>query len=287
MTAPSRGTRAPAWLDDAVDAGAEVVTASRRLARELRRVHDARQLAIGLKSWRTPRIVSWDAWLNGFIDASAATVAWPRRLHPQASAILWERCLARAAEARLLDHDGLVRQARQGWQRINEWCVPLDDLARHAGNEDEKLFAAAAGAYRRLLSARDWIDAALLPELVAERLQQHEIEAPGRLVLAGFDRLTPAQRALVDALETRGCSVSMAPAPAHRRAPRVVSCADADAELRSAGAWARARLASDHDARIAIVFPGLEQQAARAERLVREGLAPGWQQVGRAHDAAV
>lgn len=286
---PPGGREAPAyaWLGESAGAGAEIVTASRRLARELRRVHDARQLALGHKSWRTPRIVSWDAWLNGFVDASDTGAAWPRRLHPQACAILWERCLAGAADARLLDHDGLVRQARQAWQRINEWRVAPADLARHAGNEDERLFAAAAGAYRRELDARGWIDAARLPESVAERLLKHELDAPGRVVLAGFDRLSPAARAIVDALETRGCRVSLAPAPGHRAPPRIVSCADADAELRSAGAWARAQLAIEQNARIAIVYPGLEQQAARAERLVREGLAPGWQQGGRAHAASV
>ncbi|HEX2138148.1 MAG TPA: hypothetical protein VHG33_00400, partial [Woeseiaceae bacterium] len=276
-----------AWLDDAVGAGADIVTASRRLARELRRVYDERQLARGLRSWRTPRIVSWEAWLNGFPDESNPGVAWPQRLHPQASAIVWERCLARAAEAQLLDHNGLVRQARQSWHRINEWRVPPVELARFASNDDERIFAAAAGAYRRELEKRDWIDAALLPELIAERLQRGEIDAPARVVFAGFDRLAPVARAIAGALEARGCGVSTAPAPAHRATPRIVSCADADAELRSAGAWARQQLSLHPAARIAIVYPGLEQDAARVERLVREGLAPGWQQGGSSHAAAV
>ena len=277
-----------AWLDDALRDGGEIVTASRRLSRELRRVHDERQLARGRRSWRTPRIVSWDAWLNAFVDESDSAVRWPLRLHPHACAILWEGCLARAAAARVLDSDGLVRQAREAWRRLHEWRVPLADLARHAGNEDERLFASAAGAYRRELQRRGWTDAAELPGLVAERLRRRELAAPDRVTFAGFDRLTPAAREIAGALESGGCRVSMAP-PAERAAvaPEVVSCADGQAELRSAGAWARARLAAEPGARIAIVYPGLEQQAARAERLVREGLAPGWQQGGGAHVAAV
>ncbi len=288
---PPAGEQPPAaawaWLDDAVRGGAEIVTASRRLSRELRRAHDAQQLARGIKAWRTPRILSWDAWLNAFVDGADAGTRWPQRLHPQACAILWETCLARAAAASALDHRGLVRQARQAWQRLNEWRVPPEDLARHAGNEDERLFAAAAGAYRRELARRGWIDAALLPELVAQRLRERELAVPRRVVLAGFDRLTPVAESIVAALKAGGCSVSSAPGASRAAVPRVVSCADADAELRSAGAWARAQLALDPAARIAIVYPGLEQQASRTERLVREGLAPGWQQGGAAHDAAV
>ena len=288
---PSGGAQARdaayAWLEDAVREGGEVVTASRRLARELRRVHDERQLARGHRSWRTPRIVSWDGWLNACVDTSGPALQWPLRLHPRACAILWEGCLARAAAARLLDHDGLVRQARDAWQRLHEWRVPLEDLARHAGNEDERLFASAAGAYRRELHRRGWTDAAALPALVAERLRRRELDVPGRVTLAGFDRLTPAAREIADALEACGCRVSMAPPAEHAGTPRVVSCADGQAELRTAGAWARAHLAADPGARIAIVYLGLEQQATRAERLVREGLAPGWQQGGDVRAGAV
>lgn len=275
------------WLDDALASGAEIVTASRRLARELRRVHDERQLARGRGAWRTPRIVSWDSWLNAFVDASDSMMRWPLRLHPQACTILWEGCLARVAAARLLDHDGLVRQARHAWQRLHEWRVPVDDLARHAGNEDERLFASAAAAYARELRRGGWIDGAQLPALVAEGLQARTLGVAERVVLAGFDRLTPAAREIVGALEARGCKVSVAPPAEYAGALRVVSCADGEAELRSAGAWARARLADEPDARVAIVYPGLEQQAGRAERLVREGLVPGWQQGGRAHGEAV
>ncbi len=288
---PSGGRQAPAaaypWLDDALRGGADIVTASRRLARELHRVHDERQLAQGLAAWHTPRILSWDAWLNDFVDDAEQGVHWPRRLHPQASAILWERCLMRAAGTRLLDQEGLVRQAREAWRRINEWQVPPEELVRHAGNEDERLFAAAAGAYRRELDTHGWIDAALLPGLVVERLRRNALRAPARVVFAGFDRLTPSARALADALAARGSDVAMAPVPERRAVPRLVSSPDANAELRSAGAWAQARLAENPAARIAIVYPGLEQHAARAERLVREGLAPGWQQGDSAHAGAI
>jgi probable DNA repair protein len=92
---------------------------------------------------------------------------------------------------------------------------------------------------------------------------------------------------LWNSLRSIGADVSEAPRP--ERTPTVLahSCTDSDAELRAAGLWARQRLQADAGAKVAIVCPGLEQNAARAARLVREGLAPGWQYSGGRQETAV
>lgn len=284
---PGAGEQRYAWLEAALGEGGEIVTASRRLARDLRQVYGERRLAAGHEAWPTPAIRPWDAWLNALLDEAGDGAGIPQRLATQAAALLWERCLRRAADLDVLDPHGLVRQARRSWQRLADWCVGADELARFAATADERHFAAAATRYRRELARNGWVDAALLPELVAERLSNGGLSVPGRITLAGFDRPTPAVRRIMEALEARGCRVSAAPAAPHAPAPRVRRCADGDAELRAAGAWARERLAAEAAARIAIVYPGLEQDAARAERLVREGFAPGWQAAGDRHADAL
>lgn len=286
--AANAATAMYAWLDDALRDGAGIVTANRRLARELRRVYDERQLLAGNKGWKTPRIVSFEVWLHTLLDSARSGDPMPLRLNAAASAILWERhLLEESASTRPLNPGGLVRQARQAWQRLNDWSVAVEELERSAGNEDERLFATAASAYRRQLLAQGWIDGALLAGEVARRLEAGELVAPERVVLAGFDRIAPSTRRILSALEAGGCRVATAPAPGHDPTPHIVSCADSDAELRTAGAWARRQLAADARARVAIVHPVLEQDAARAARLVREGFAPGWQAGDRRYAAAV
>ncbi len=49
---------------DLLDAGGELVTATRRQAHELARAHTARQRALGRLVWETPRIVPLPAWLE-------------------------------------------------------------------------------------------------------------------------------------------------------------------------------------------------------------------------------
>ena len=275
------------WLQDAIASGAEIVTVNKRLARELRHAHESVQLERGLRSWHTPRILPWTVWLNSLLDRCVTSDRVPLRLHPQAAAVIWERLLRQHAGDRILAPDGLVRQAQQAWQRIHDWNLPIAELRRHANSDDERLFATIAADFEGQLDSHSWIDPAHLGRLVAELVEQGEIEAPVKVICAGFDRLVPAALGVFLALTNRGATVEEAPPVERNATVRVVSCASGDAELRAAGLWARRLMDGDPTARIAVVYPRLEQNAPRVARLIREGLMPGWQHAGSDGQAAV
>src|SRR5690606_22659166 len=169
----------------------------------------------------------------------------------------------------------------------NDWCVPLEDVRRYAASDDERLFADVAVAYRQELRSRGWIDFAQVASFVSTMVDAKAIAVPQRVVYAGFDRLAPAASRLLHSLAHGGAAVKEAPRAQRNRTARVISCNDRSAELRAAGLWARRLLDQDPTAAVAIVCPGLEQDAASSARLVREGFAPGWQVAGGAHQAAV
>lgn len=273
------------WVHEAVAAGAQVVTATNRLARELHEAYGERQLAAGSRAWHSPRILPWHVWLDRLLDD--ATGSTPLRLDTRAAAVVWEELLAKRLAGRVLNMPGFVRQVQQAWQRMHDWRVPQDDLERHAHSDDERLYAWAARAYGEKLAANDWIDRPQLAGYVAGLLRDGRCPAPARVVHAGFDRLHPAAEELFARLRNAGCRVSPAPWPPRAGPVAVVPCADGDAELRTAGAWARRQLQADARARVAIVCSTLEQDAARAARLVREGFAPAWQRGSRQHRTAV
>ncbi|MEX2125746.1 MAG: PD-(D/E)XK nuclease family protein [Woeseia sp.] len=275
------------WLYDALADGAEIVTANKRLARELRRAFDERQLSLGSQSWHTPRIFSWAVWLNTLLDRCDASGSGSMRLDPHAGAAIWERLLKEHAEDRTLNSGSLVRQAQQTWQRLHDWRVPISDLHHYATSDDERLFATIASAYQHEVQANSWIDQAQLAPVVTGLIDDRRIDAVHRIVRAGFDRVVPAALHLFRALIDRGADVREAPSPARNQAVDVRSCTDADAELRAAGLWARRLLYANPAAKVAIVCPGLEQDAPRAARLIREGFAPGWQYGGGRHGTAV
>ncbi len=177
------------WLTDAAENNSIVITASRRLARVLNIEFTRQQLAIGQKAWHSPNIRFLDEWLSSLVNSTPDTL--PITLHGHASSVVWERCLKTQADDALLNIGGLVRQARQSWQRLHDWQVPLSELSSTARSQDEQLFAAAARKYRVTLSDSNWIDGAQLAGLIASLVEKGLVATPDRLVYAGFDRLVP------------------------------------------------------------------------------------------------
>ncbi len=274
------------WLTEAVKRRATVLASSRRLARELRAAHDHEQVVAGRESWPTPDILFWQDWLVRVLTDAARDDA-PLLLHSTACTLLWEQSLRATSPADLLSTTSVVRNARQAWQRLQDFQVPLSDVAAAAGNHDERWFSRAAHRYRDRLDAGNWIDTALLPSCIAGFVRRQEIELPVEIVHAGFDRVVPALQALFDALVASGINVSAAPPVSYAAELSLARYADSDAEWRAAGAWARGILNASPGASVAIIVPDLESGSERIARLVREGLAPGWQLGDATRRAAV
>jgi probable DNA repair protein len=274
------------WLPEVCDGSSQVVTASRRLARLLIDEYTARRLAAGERAWLTPVIVAWPDWLARLL-ATGGPGDWPARINGHQSRALWESILRELVDDPLVNVPSLARQARDAWNALHEWLVPFEECVGAASSRDQRLFAAAASRYRARLAAEHWIDAATLGLEVAGAVRAAAVPAPGHVVLAGFDRFTPAADALIAALRKRGTRIDVATPALHTSHASVVVCDDRDAELRIAGAWARTQLGENPGQRIGIVVSNLEQDAARAGRLVREGFLPGWQYAADSQQGAV
>ena len=275
------------WLATALENEALVVTANRRLARILVDHHAERQLAVGNKAWRSPAILAWQDWIRELTSAADVAQTLPARLNGHQSRVLWERCLRGEIASPLLNIGAVVNQARDAWTLINEHGVPLEDVEQAARGRDQGTFARAARRYQASLAEQDWIDDAGLPGLAARLVAEGETAPPGRLVLAGFDRQTPAVARMLDALRATGCRVDEIEVQKETSRRQLACYEDPESELRAAGAWARELLERNPERSVAIVAMHLERDAERSARLVREGLAPGWQLGGRRYRMAV
>ena len=275
------------WLKDAINRKATIITASRRLARELQSAYAAQQLEAGVLTWATPTISFWNDWCRQQLEAVADPLHLPLPVDDFSSSILWERCLKDNAPDGLPALRGVVRQARDAWQRLKAWNVPLAAVAATARSPDEQMFVAAATEYQALLDASSWTDRDGVPKLVTDLLSKRLVSTPHEFVIAGFDRVVPAMADIVSALQAAGCKVTTAAEAETGAAASVASFDDHDAEMRAAGAWARSILQNEPDAKVAIISPALQSDAERDARLVREGLAPGWQYAGAAWRSAV
>ena len=274
------------WLGAALEGSGHVVTANRRLARIVGTEYGERQVESGKLAWPRPAVYSWRDWLAELLGRSDDPRDLPASINLHQSRVLWERCLRRQIKDPLLNVPLLVRQARESWARLHEFGVTLDECRRNATGRDQRLFVDAASDYESILERERWIDDSLLPGLVAKRMSSGAIAAPARVTLAGFDRINPEQSRLLEVLEEAGCVIE------HVAGETRGKCAlqvfeNQDAELRSAGRWARDRLLESPGLRVAIVVTNLERDADRCLRLVREGFSPGWQYAGTRYEQAV
>jgi exodeoxyribonuclease-5 len=265
------------WLAGEIAAGSFVITANHRLAKTLRDHFNAGEKERGLRVWQTPNIRALDSWLLEAINYSNSAGRRKTRLGGHASALVWERCLPRQSDTEFLSRAAFVREARKAWNRLREWDVSLDELSRYVRSSDERLFLRCARSYEETLDQNAWLDDASVTSEFCRLLAAGSVRAPARVAFAGFDRKTPAFERLVESLRGAGVAIEEAPTPVHESRVRVVSEVTTEAELRTAGSWARELLMVEPQKRIAIVVPGLDQNTPRYARLIREGLVPGWQ----------
>ena len=265
------------WLQDALDDSSCLVTANQRLARDLKQTWGAHQVASGASAWRTPEIRPLRQWVAELVASSGDLAGLPTTIDAHQSRLLWERCLRKELGDSVSGLPALVRLARDTWQQLADWQVSIRELARTAQSQDQRLYAAAAGRYLGILEREHWVDDAGLPAVALELLSTGRAVPRKRYVFAGFDRLRPVVTALQEALAARGSTVVVQEAIQRQGTSKVFAFEQRDAELRSAGGWARGVLDAQPDAHIAIVVQGLEQSSRRDLRLVREGFVPGWQ----------
>ncbi len=265
------------WLTDALQGPSTVITANRRLARVLHEQYAAQQLAAGKVAWHSPAIYSWQDFLDTLLSEATDPATLPTRINEHQSQLLWERCLRKEIGESVSGLAGLVRLARDTWQRLADWRVTIREVARSAAGSDQRLFAAAAGRYLGILEREHWVDEAGLGSLVDALIRSSRVTSHGRITLVGFDRDRPLISAIMTALSDRGCDVVSAPVPGLAESILLQCFESPDAELRAAGAWARSHLESNPEHAVAIIAGNLDQEAEHKTQLVREGLVPGWQ----------
>ncbi|MDX2411820.1 MAG: PD-(D/E)XK nuclease family protein [Woeseiaceae bacterium] len=276
-----------AWLAEALRDSSQILTANRRLARILASEFGEQMVLSGKKAWPSPLITSWQDWLAELLATAEQQQSLPTRINGHQSRVLWERCLRREINDPLLNIGFLVRQSRETWSRLHEFCVSLDDCRRSAQGNDQRVFVRAAESYQSILDREHWVDDAGIANLVAELIRAGRVKVPARVSIAGFDRVVPQTKSVLDAACVKGMCIEDVGTTTPNANGAVRAYDNTEAEIRAAGAWARRELEEDPARRIAIVATNLEQNAAHYGRLVREGFVPGWQYAAASHRASV
>lgn len=254
--------------------GITVVTPNHRLALVLQREFGERQALQGKTLWESADILPWSGLLERAVEDARYSDAAPLPLvlSPAQSHALWESLLrtSPAGEALLAVADA-ARLAHEAWQLARAWR--LEPRLRGAVlNEDGKAFQDWAPRYERTLQRKGLMDAVELADRVLPLMINGRIRRPQGLVAYGFDSFTPQQSDFLDGLQQAGSEILLAGPPLHAGRILRLPCADAEHEIRTAAAWARARLETGRK-RIGIVVPDLAARRAAVVRLFSAAMA--------------
>ena len=213
----------PRQIEQALARGWTVLTANQRAARTWRHAFDLRQRALGVAHWQPPAIFAWETWTAGL---------WHRLLlEGEASALLlnrsqehslWravveaggesDRDADRSAAASLRPVDSLASLAADAWLLLHAYRGRRR-LQAAADSADTRAFERWASEFERRCARSNLLTAAQLSETLRAAISSgtlklaspgSETESAAGFLLVGFDAKTPAQTALLEAVEAAG-----------------------------------------------------------------------------------
>ena len=259
--------------------GAAVMTSTVRAARALQQQYSRQQQAAGSQGWRSPQILAWEPWLKTLWNAAILCGAETRILLNEAQEIeLWLQVLLQDdSGTQTISIAGLAQQAQQAWQAMQQYRIELREF-RHDDNIDAKAFSRWAVELEKICRRSSLLPFSQVESELADLIRARKVPLPEAIFLVGFDRTTPAQDLLIDAIRGAGCRVELTEQDSSREespsSSVITFSRTLEEEIESAAQWVRATLLENPNQRIGIVMPSLGEMRDRLDAVFRRVLAP-------------
>ena len=261
-------------------AGNTLITGNSRLARVMTNQYNQWRISLGDRSWESPAIVSWSAWLDQlWKTAGLQGIAGADRAVPGSRQLvsLWEDVLTTVPLAhKLLRPESLVTQLRDTRKLVVEWQLDLHDHAWFGSeNENHTAFSQWNRAFERRCKKDRWISPEDCALLLCEAVEGGLLSAPAAIDLLGFDEFNPLQAKLLAALIKSNSEVCRLTITARNGAAVLFRCKDSRHELLQMARWVRHWVEKEPDSSIAIAVLDLQTRRPAVERHLRDILTPG------------
>lgn len=264
------GENPAAQLDAWLRGGGRVVASSDRAARAILAAYHRARRSEGLSAWPAPNILSWNAFLQS---------EWQNRssdsrllLNPLQEESVWAGIIQSSGHSAALLSGPLRRLASLAVQAHNLLCdyAPqwLESPSRRGWQQDAAAFNRWLEEFDRQCRENQLLSANRIARELASLLQTETTPRPS-LLLAGFDRLTPAQQNLFHAWGEHAHIAPSAPASSLNN----YTAPDASSELTACARWCRRQLESNPRSRILVLTQEIQQRRGEFERaFLREAL---------------
>ena len=249
------------------DLNATYICATTRLARALRTTLNQAQQAAGNAQWQTPKVLTLQQWLQetvcfAMLNGEIATDIFPANtLNNFTEKLLWqtaiEQCLEKHELKDLFDIPNLAQSAMEANQRLIEWQINDTQINTDFMSSETRQFMRWRAVFRNLCIQHNTLEAVRILAIQSDMIAKTQLPLPNNMVWLGFDRVTPLEQRLINALSARNVSVEVAQTQTKNRQIAQVACDDINAECRAAIAWAKAQLDVNPQANLAIISPVL------------------------------
>jgi probable DNA repair protein len=260
------GRSAEVEIDVWLRGGGLVVTASDRAARALASAFHRARRAEGLTAWPAPNILDWKSFVHAEWVERRKTSGVDGRLllNPIQERALWAEIAGRHNQPAALLEGPRHRLASLAMDAHELLCSHAPHLlrpsARGGWQQDAAAFSQWLTAFDEICRADDLLSPARLPLELIPLLESAPSTKPP-LLLAGFDRILPTQRRVLDAW---GQWQQVAPG---EPAAQILfhQASDAQAELAACALWCGCQLAANPNARLLIVTQDAADRTRRGQ----------------------
>ena len=249
------------------DLNSTYICASARLSRALQTALNQAQQGAGRTQWQTPKVLTLQQWLQemaeqAMLSSEIAADYFPANaLNNFSEKLLWqaaiEQCLAKHELAALFDVPNLAQSAMEGNLRLIDWQITDDKISTDFMSSETRQFLRWRAVFQSLCKKHDALEAARILLLQAALIASTKLPLPKSMLWLGFDRITPLEQNLIDTLSAKNVQIKIAQAHAQNQNLAQLTCDDINAECRAAVAWAKAQLAQNPQANLAIISPVL------------------------------
>ena len=269
-----------ARLESALLDGAVLLTANQRQSRAFGATFNRLRLEAGEKAWQTPRIMTFDHWLQSlYEDAVATGLSHQDLLSDVQSLQIWRMIVIDLSGPQLLSAATTAQALSDAWKTEHSWQRGPQDNASAPGeyaiNQDQRFYRKASQEYIKRIDNLERTDQARTKDLLLPLIREKRLTLPTSIWLTGFMQLTSGQMSLLDALAEVGVSVESDYHPESvASSVGLLPCDDSSTELSRAAAWAR-QTHSETTGYIGVVIPDLHSRRTEVLRTFDRVFFPG------------
>jgi probable DNA repair protein len=260
------GELAAAEIDGWLHSGGLVVTASDRAARAIAAAFHRTRRSEGFSAWPAPNILDWKSFLQKTWRERAADARLV--LNAAQEEALWGEIAGRNRSLATLLPGPRHRLATLAMQAHELLCSHAPQFllpsARIAWQQDAAAFSGWLTAFDELCRSESLLSASRLCHELIPCLASEPAQRPP-LLLAGFDRILPAQRSLLNAWGEWRETAQNVPATA----VSFYAAEDTPSELAACAIWCSRQLAANPAARLLVITQAASTRRGEIARAFR------------------